>query len=369
MCLSGTAGSFPMRYRGLMTQTPRILIVGCGAIGGTILGELSVLLSQGRGTVVGLTTNVDVVRTVMANGLRLIGVEGSRDISGTVVREIPSDWAPFDWILLATQPPTVEAAASQAASSLADNGKMVVLQNGLCEDRIARIVGRERVIGGIVSFGASMPEPGVFERTSSGGFTLGYLADESMSSTSELGRILEVVGPVQQTDNLIGARWSKLAINCAISTLGTLGGDRLGKLMRHRFVRRLALEVMSETVAVAQGAAIKLENVAGTVDLEWLALTDGERSTKGSASLIAKHGLLMAVGTRYRNLRSSMLAAMERGRPPAVDFLNGEVVSRGEELGIPTPVNRAAQLAVHSIAAGESSFGLSTLEELLVAIP
>ena len=39
----------------------------------------------------------------------------------------------------------------------------------------------------------------------------------------DLARILEAVGPTSVTDNLAGARWSKLAINCAISSLGTVG--------------------------------------------------------------------------------------------------------------------------------------------------
>jgi len=53
--------------------------------------------------------------------------------------------------------------------------------------------------------------------------------------------------------------------------------------------------------------------------------------------LVAKHALLMAVGFRYRRMRSSMLGAIERGRVPAVDFLNGEVVERGKKHGIATP--------------------------------
>ena len=51
-------------------------------------------------------------------------------------------------------------AARPALPHLASDGQVVVLQNGLCEDRIAAIVGAERVIGGIVAWGAAMPEPG-----------------------------------------------------------------------------------------------------------------------------------------------------------------------------------------------------------------
>ena len=104
------------------------------------------------------------------------------------------------------------------------------------------------------------------------------------------------------TQNLPGVRWSKLAINCAVSTLGTLGGERVGSLLRLRFVRRLALEVVTEAVQLARAEGVQLEKVSGTVDLDWLALAEGER-VRGSMSLATKHALLLAVGARYRRMR------------------------------------------------------------------
>ena len=241
---------------------------------------------------------------------------------------------------------------------------MVCFQNGLCEERVAKLVGADRVIGAVVAWGASMLEPGVYERTSSGGFSLGRLDGSTDEPLEQLSRALEAIGPVTITSNLLGARWSKLAINCAISTLGTIGGDRLGTLMRQRHVRRLALEVMTEVVAVARAEGVKLEKVSGTLDLDWIALTDAERAAGGSPGLFAKHSLLLAVGARYRRLRSSMLAAIERGRPPSVDFLNGEVVERAVRHGIDVPVNQRARDLVWAIARGEKQASHATLRGL-----
>lgn len=240
---------------------------------------------------------------------------------------------------------------------------MVCFQNGLCEERVERIVGEGRVVGAVVAWGGSMPEAGLYVRTAKGGFTIGLPSGDDAPCLPQLAAVLEPVGPVRITTNLRGARWSKLAINSAISTLGTLGGGTLGAVMMHRSVRRLGLEVMSETVAVATALGVKLEKIAG-VDLEWLALTDDERRASGSPSLVAKHSLLLAVGARYRRMRSSMLAAIERGRIPAVDFLNGEVVTHGERLGIATPVNREAQRMVHELALGRVKAGIGALHEL-----
>ena len=60
-------------------------------------------------------------------------------------------------------------------------------------------------------------------------------------------------------------------------------------------------------------------------------------------------------------MRSSMLSAIERGRPPAVDFLNGEVVERGKKHGVPTPVNAAARDLVHLLARREIEPSPATL--------
>jgi 2-dehydropantoate 2-reductase len=336
---------------------PRLLVVGCGGIGGIVAAHL---FEQGH-DVTALTTNPLIAEAIDRHGFRVRGDSSPGTVRGRVVRALPEGATQFDYVLLATQPPQVEEAARNALPALAPNGAMVCFQNGLCEERIAAIAGPERVLGGIVAWGASMVEPGVYDRTSAGGFVLGRLDGGSDPRLDELARILEAVGPTTVSSNLIGARWSKLAINCAISSLGTVGGDRLGALMRHRFVRRLALEIMTETVQVARSLGVRLEKVSGTLDLDWIALTDAERVAVGSPGLVAKHALLLAVGARYRRLRSSMLAAIERGRPPAVDFLNGEVVTRGDARGIPTPINAAVRAEVLAIARGEAKPSLDLL--------
>jgi 2-dehydropantoate 2-reductase len=241
---------------------------------------------------------------------------------------------------------------------------MVCLQNGLCEARVAAIAGEERTFGAVVGWGAAMPEPGLYDRTASGGFTLGRMDGKSDPRMQELARALEPIGPCEVTSNLRGKRWSKLAINCAISSLGTIGGDRLGVLLQLRHVRRLALEIMTEVVGVARKERVKLEKVSGTIDLDWIALSEDERRGAGSPALLAKHSLLLAVGFRFRRMRSSMLSAIERGRTPAVEFLNGEIVDRGRRFGVPTPMNERVRELVWDIAKKKEAPGLATLRRL-----
>jgi 2-dehydropantoate 2-reductase len=346
-------------------QGSRILVVGCGGIGGIV----SAALLEQEHDVTPLTKNALIADAIQQHGFRTRGEQSVGTVPGRAVMTLDEGTAPFDYVLLATQPPQVEEAARQTLPWLHERGAMVCFQNGLCEARVAAIAGKERVIGAIVSWGASMVEPGFYDRTSSGGFVLGLLGGGPDDRVARLGLLLEAIGPVTTTENLVGARWSKLAINCAISSLGTIGGDRLGPLMRKRFVRRLTLEIMTEAVLVARAEEVRLEKVSGTIDLDWIALTEADRESRhGSPSLFAKHALLVAVGTRYRRLRSSMLNAIERGREPAIDFLNGEVCARGRRHGIATPVNDAVVAEVWAIARGELRPGIDRLEALFAAV-
>ncbi len=341
----------------------RVLVMGCGGIGGTVAAHLAELGVD----VCAVSRNRAVAEAVAERGFRLVGESGERTVPGRVVPEVPE--GPFDYVLLATQPPDVEAAARQALPALAADGHLVCFQNGLCEERVAAVIGdRTRVIGGIVAWGGSMLEPGVFDKTSAGGFVLGGIDAVDPAALARLAAMLECIGPVEISENLAGSRWSKLAINCAVSSLGTLNGTTLGKAMRSRTVRRLALEIMTEVVRVAQREGVALRKVSGTLDLEWIALSDADLAQEiGSISLTAKHTLLLAVGMRYRRLRSSMLRAIERGRPPAVDFLNGEIAERGARYEMPVPVNTEIVRQVWRMARGEAQPGPALIRSIYAA--
>jgi 2-dehydropantoate 2-reductase len=334
--------------------------MGCGGVGGTIGASLA---AQGC-DFVAVTHNPAIAEAINERGFEVVQPSDRRRTPARAHVAIPNNPGEFDFVFLATQPPQVEEAAAAAAPFLSPSGAMVCFQNGLCEQRVAAIAGRERTVGAIVAWGATMVAPGVYERTSAGGFVVGRLQGDADEYVAALASVLSAIGPVSVTHNLTGSRWSKLAINCAISSLGTIGGDHLGALLRYRFARRLGLEVITEAVAVARASQIRLEKVSGTVDLDWVALTTADVVGPGSPSLLAKHALLLAVGAKFRRLRSSMLAAIERGREPAVDYLNGEVVTRGIQFGIPTPINARVRILIHAIARGHCRPGLDLLRQL-----
>ena len=304
--------------------------------------------------------NERVVAALRQHGYRVIDFDGStwsEPVQAEPVLTLQDSG--YDLAIVATQSTALEKALTSALPHLKHDAPIVVCQNGLPEERARKVLTAagadpRRVVGCVVGWGASMVEPGVFKRTSRGGLQLG--ASDSVDAAS-IARMLECTSPgspVVVASDLAGVRWSKLAINCVTTTLGALGGAALGPLLAHRHVRRLALEVFAEVVAVAQAEGVRIQPVSGTLAIDDIAITPRERGYRvGSPSLAYKHAVLLAVGFKYRKMRSSMLYALERGRPLEIEHLNGEVVRRGAEHGVPTPVNSMLVSEVHALARTE----------------
>jgi 2-dehydropantoate 2-reductase len=348
-----------------MAQSPRVLLVGSGGVGGVV----GALLSRAGCDLTIVTGNPEISAAISDRGLRVRELDG-REWSARPPRPPVSQLRdlqgapPYDLALLATKTTSLESVLPALPPLLGPDGGVVCMQTGLPEERAAAALGQERVVGCVVSWGATLLAPGYSARTSRGGFQLGRLQPGGATDTG-LARAAAVLGqalPTRVIDNLAGVRWCKLAVNCATSTLGAAGGDTLGRLLRQRVVRRLTLEIWSELCAVAQAAGVELAPVMGNIDIRSLALTATERRRRlGSPGLVVKHALLWALGLRYRRMRSSMAVAIERGRTPEIDYLNGEIVRRGAALGVATPLNAALVSLIHDIVAKRQQPGLDTL--------
>jgi 2-dehydropantoate 2-reductase len=55
---------------------------------------------------------------------------------------------------------------------------------------------------------------------------------------------------------------------------------------------------------------------------------------------------ILKIPTMMPQQKSSTAQDLARGKPSEIDFLNGHVVRKGAELGIPTPTNHALQVMV-----------------------
>jgi 2-dehydropantoate 2-reductase len=343
----------------------RVVVVGCGGVGGVVAARLT----RAGVDVTPVTGNEEIARALAQNGFHITEFDRSRwnvapSRPPVVALAGGEPGAPFDVAIMCTKATTLVDATRAVLPHLTPDAPIITCQNGLPEELAAGQAGIERVLGCVVVFGATMTAPGEYQLTSKGALQLGRPSPQSPQTAPAAG-LLEAVAPVTVVHNLLGARWSKLALNCATSTIGAIGGDRLGPLLRRRFVRRLVLELWTEVAAVALASKVRLEPIGGTLDIRKMALTSTEqRLVLGSPKLAWKHAILVAVGTKYRRMRSSMLIALERGRVPEIDYLNGEVCRRGHDLGLPTPVNDRLVTAVKSIQEGRERSSIDLLKRV-----
>ncbi len=326
-----------------MHKELRICIVGAGAIGGVTAG---VLVREGF-TVQLVTKHEDLAETIRDSGISVSGQCGHFTVPVPAVAGPESLVGKFDYVLIATKADAMADAARGMVPFLYENSRVVSMQNGICEEILAGVVGNDRTTGCVVGWGGTMHEPGRVEMTSGGEFILGYPYREPDEYLEKLAGILGHVVETRITRDILSERYSKLIINSCITTLGALCGLYLGEMLAKRRARILFIEIIREAVAVA--GAMKLQiapAAAGKLDFyKFLA--------HGPFSSFKRHLIIRMIGMKYRNLKSSSLQSLERGRRTEVDNYNGYISTKGKAFGVATPVNDQLTLMIHEIEEGK----------------
>jgi 2-dehydropantoate 2-reductase len=337
-----------------MKTESRICIVGAGAIGGVLAG---VLVREGHPVQL-LVRHESLARNITETGIRVEGACGNFCIPIPTVASTDNLTGKFDYVLVATKADGLENAARAMLPFLHENSRVVSLQNGICEDILAGIVGTGRTIGCVVGFGGTMHEPGRVEMTSDGELIIGNWNRRPDRQLEELARILISAVPTRISEAIYEELYSKLIINSCITTLGAISGQYLGEMLSGRKNRDLFIEIIREAVAVATAMGITVPaGASGKLDYyKFLA--------PGLFSGMKRHLVIRVIGLKYRNLKSSSLQSLERGHKTEVENYNGYIASKGKQLGVPTPVNEQLTRMVGEIEQGTRKIAPANLREI-----
>ncbi len=313
----------------------RIAIVGAGAIGCTLGGLL------GRsGHDVTLVTRPDQVAAFRNGGLRMEGALGSFTAPVTAAAEIGES---PDLVLLAVKTQDVEAAVRMHRDRL-QGVPLVTLQNGVRSDGIVRtILAPDFLLSAVVVVTATYLEPGRVTVVERGHLVLGRPDGPRDALVDQVAGVLNSVVPTTVSDNLVGAHWLKLLMNLnnAIPALTNLP---LREAVQDPFLRRLSVLLMREGMAVTDAAGIPLAPLDG-VSVRAVRMLTRLPSPLASRVFAARAG---GLGGEWPVLGST-LQSLRRGRPTEIDYLNGEIVRRGRELGVPTSRNARVVELVHEV--------------------
>jgi 2-dehydropantoate 2-reductase len=337
----------------------KLAVYGVGAIGGVIGAGLA---AAGEDVVL-----VDVVPahvTVMnQSGLRIRSAASEQRVA---VRAALPDAIrdTFDLVFLAVKTQHTPTALQAIEPHLGPSSAVVSLQNGLNAPEIARRIGASRTIGCMVDFSADYQEPGLIMLGRRSDLYVGELDGGMTARLEAVRQFLALAVPARATTNVMGYVWSKLCKG-SMDVTTALVGATIGEVRGHKPTQRALVEVVREGVLVAQAEGVRLEpfdhfDPAVFVDVTPAGLAAAYQVLDEMARAAA--GDLKVRTGYWRDI-------VVRKRKTEIFALTGEIVRRGERLGIPIPVNRRQLELFEEIEAGRRPMGWANLDDLLEMVP
>lgn len=282
----------------------RVAVMGAGAVGCYYGG----LLARAGHEVV-LIGRPQHVAAIRERGL-LMDLPGGRETVALQADTEPAAAHGAELVLVCVKSGDTESAGEALRPHLDHSAVVWSLQNGVDNaERLAAVLGRP-VAPVVVYVASAMAGDGHVSHHGRGELVVGPGADnERMAAAFESAGV-----PMQISDNVAGALWMKLVLNCAWNALSALSQQPYGVLAGAEGVPAVMRDVVAECRAVAAAEGVQLpEGVDAAV---------------------------RRIGETMPGQFSSTAQDLARGRRSEIDHLNGFVVRRGEARGVPTPVNR-----------------------------
>lgn len=304
-------------------------IYGAGSLG-TVLGAY---ITKNGGKIDLINRNKAHVAALNEKGAV---IKGTVNMTVPVTAITPDEMSKkYDVIFLMTKQLFNKEVVTMLKDYLTENGVIVTLQNGIPEPGIAEIVGAEHTMGCTVEWGAALTAPGVCTLTSEAeslSFHMGKMDGISDEQFNTVKEILELMCPVYEETNLIGARWSKLLINATFSGLGTVVGGVFGDVSENKDARKVAVRCMKECIDVGHAAGAVFAPVQGKDITKLFYYTNTVK--RAIASFLVPIAM-----KKHRLIEPSMLQDLKNGKHCEVDAINGVVCEWGRKCRIPTPIN------------------------------
>lgn len=306
----------------------RAALVGAGSLG-TIIGAL---VAKNGGDMTLIDANRAHVDALNKNGAQVIG---KMELSHVPVRAITPDEMDgiYDLVILLAKQTYNDVALRQLLPHLGENSVVCTLQNGVPEESVGKIIGSERVVGGIVGWGASFRGPGISELTSDISAMRYEIGEVDGSKTERIQAVcdlLNLAGTCVVMDNLMGTRWSKVIQNATLSGMSAALGCTYAEILDDEKAVSCASCVGCEIVKIVRARGIVLEDLVPGWSYYSLAFDD-------EAGLRRANEWLRDYFKPHRPLKASMLQDMEKGIPCEIDYIVGICSEWGRKLGIPTP--------------------------------
>jgi 2-dehydropantoate 2-reductase len=296
----------------------RIAIMGAGGVGGYFGARL-----QAAGHEVAFIARGRHLEALQSSGLAVKSALGDAQLKVRAV-EKPAEAGPADVVLFAVKLWDTEAAAEALRPVLASGGVVIPFQNGVESiERLAKILGPERVLGGSAYIATRIASPGVIEHTGNFARLLfgPVMASQRAAAEAFLAACKSAGIEATVSDDIVRVNWEKFVYLVGISGVCCVARAPLGVVCRDRDLRWLLDRAFRETwqVGIARG----------------IALTD---------EFLGR--MLPQADSFPGEMKPSMLGDLEAGGRLEAPWLCGAVVRMAAEAHLDVPANRAIYAAL-----------------------
>ena len=282
----------------------KVAVMGAGAVGCFYGGLLA--RAGASVTLVGRQQHVDAMRQ---RGL-LLDMGGARHSVPVDTTTSASGVADADLVLFCVKSGDTEQVGRETAPYLRPDATVISFQNGVDNvERLQAVLGRP-VVPAAIYVAADMAGPGHVRHHGRGDVVIGPCA-----RSEEILALFAAAGvPARVSASAIGELWGKLVVNCAYNALSALTGMAYGRMIRLPGVEAVMRDVVGECLAVAKASGVEL-----------------------APDILDR---VLGLAASMPEQTSSTAQDLRRGKPTEIDHLNGFVIRKGAELGVPTPANR-----------------------------
>lgn len=291
----------------------RIAVYGAGGVGGYFGGRLAQ-----AGADVHLIARGAHLQALREHGLRVRSVKGDFAVQLPATDDL-AEIGPCDFVLFCVKAFDTEAAAARLGPLLGENTAVLSLQNGVDnEEKLARAIGQDHVIGGAAFIFARIAEPGVIVHT--GGptsITVGELDGQLTKRAQRLVDCCQQAGFAAELSPAIKTvLWAKLAFICAQAGMTAAVRLPIGEIRTVDAAWAMYQRLVEEVAAVAEA--------------------DGNPVPPA----VQQRALAMAQGLEPGSF-SSLHDDLVAGRRMEVEALHGFVVRRAAGHRVPVPMSEA----------------------------
>lgn len=333
----------------------KICVLGCGAIGSSVSADLT----RAGYDITVVDQWPAQVETIRTSGVHIQISDGDihTKINALHLCELASANLEFDVVLMCVKGNDHRWLAEFIKPYLKEDGVFVAIQNGMNDDSIASIIGKDRVVGCVIELSAEIFTPGIVQRNTSHKGTwmsVGELDGFLTPRVKAIQAMLSHVARCDMTNNIYGAKWTKLIANTM--TMGPFGllGLRNWEAVELPGIHDVCVQLGRESLAVGAALGYRIEPIFGLRADEFAGSSDENLVT-------AMKTLMGHVGSRSR---TAPIHDHIKGRASEMEYITGLVSRKGAELGVKTTFNDAVRALDRQINRREIPMEAANYERL-----